>query len=133
MKPATKACLVGTILVVGIAAQAPALKKGVSVDLPVASHAVETREADDQNALVVAITANGRVYVGSEPSEPAALSRLSEGTVYIKVDARAPYQTVLATLDALHGKSVVLLSAPPETKVRRGYVPLYGTKLIVSQ
>jgi len=133
MKTVTKACLVGTILVVGIGAQVPALKKGVSVDLPVASHAVETREADDQNALVVAIAANGRVYVGSEPREPVALSRLSEGTVYIKVDVRAPYQTVLAALDALHGKSVVLLSAPPETTSRRGYVPLYGTKLTVSQ
>jgi len=133
MKPATKACLVGTVLIVGIGAQAPSVKKGVSVNLPVASHAVEMREADDQNALVVAITANGRVYVGSEPSEPAALSRLSEATVYVKVDVRAPYQAVLAALDALHGKSVVLLSAPPETTLRRGYVPPYGTKLIVSQ
>jgi biopolymer transport protein TolR len=133
MKPATKACLIGTILIVGIGAQAPALKKGVRVDLPVASHAVEMREADEQNALVVAITANGRVYVGSEPSEPAALNRLGEGTVYVKVDVRAPYQTVLAALDALHGKSVVLLSAPPETTLRQGYVPPYGTKLIVSQ
>jgi biopolymer transport protein ExbD len=92
MKPATKACLVGTILIVGIGAQAPAVKKGVSVDLPVAGHALETREADDPNALVVAVTASGRIYVGSEPSEPAALSRLGEGTVYIKVDVRAPYQ-----------------------------------------
>jgi biopolymer transport protein ExbD len=133
MKPATKACLVGTILIVGIGAQAPALKKGVRVDLPVASHAVEMREADAQNALVVAITAKGRVYVGSKPSEPAALNRVSEGTVYVKVDVRAPYQTVLAALDALHGKSVVLLSAPPEATLKRGYVPPYGTKLIVSQ
>ncbi len=133
MKPATKACLIGTILIVGIGAQAPALKRGVRVDLPVASHAVEMREADEPNALVVAITANGRVYVGSEPSEPAALSRLGEGTLYVKVDVRAPYQTVLAALDALHGKSVVLLSAAPETTLSQGYVPPYGTKLIVSQ
>ena len=133
MKPATKAYFVGTILIVGIGAQTPALRKGISVDMPVASHAVEVREADEQNALVVAITANGRVYVGTEPSEPTALNRLSEGTVYVKVDVRAPYQTVLAALDALHGKSVVLLSAPPETTLKRGYVPPYGTKLIVSQ
>jgi biopolymer transport protein ExbD len=133
MKSATKAFLVGAILIVGIGAQTPALKKGIRVDLPVASHAVEMREADGQSALVVAITANGRVYVGSEPSEPAALNRLSEGPVYVKVDVRAPYQTVLAVLDALHGKLVVLLSAPPDTTLKRGYVPAYGTKLIVSQ
>ncbi len=131
MKLATKAYLVGIILILGIGAQTPPLKKGVSVDMPVASHAVEIRAADEQSALVVAITANGRVFVGSEPSEPAALNKLSERTVYVKADVRAPYQTVLAVLDALHGKSVVLLSAPPETALNRGYVPPYGTKMIV--
>jgi len=133
MKPATKAYFVGTILIVGIGAQTPALKEGVAVVMPVASHAVEVRAADGQNAVVVAITANGGVFVGSEPSEPVALNQLSERTVYVKADARGPYQTVLAVLDALHGKSVFLLSAPPKTTLKRGYVPPYGTKLIVSQ
>ncbi len=133
MKPATKAYFVGAILIVGIGAQTPALKKGIAVDMPVASHAVEVRAADGQNAVVVAITANGGVFVGSESSEPAALNQLSERTVYVKADARAPYQTVLAVLDALHGKSVVLLSAPPQSTLKPAYVPPYGTKLIVSQ
>jgi biopolymer transport protein ExbD len=133
MKPATKAYLAGTIAIVGIAAQTPAMRRGVSVDMPTATHAVEVREADEQNAQAVAITANGTVFVGIEPTEPAALNRLSESTVYVKADVRAPYQTVLAVWDALHGKSVVLLSAPPETTPGRGYVPPYGTKLIVSR
>jgi len=101
--------------------------------MPVAGHAVEMRAADEQNASVVAMTADGRVFVGIEPTEPAALSRLSDRTVYVKADVRAPYQKVLAVLDALRGKSVVLLSAPPENAVRRGYVPPYGTKLMVSR
>ena len=50
-----------------------------------------------------------------------------------KADVQAPYQKVLAVLDALRGKSVVLLSAPPENAARRGYVSPYGTKLIVSR
>lgn len=133
MKPAVKGYLVGIILIVGMGGQTPVLKKGVSVDMPVASHAVEMRAADEQNAPVVAITANGRVFVGIEPTEPAALSRLSEGTVYVKADVRAPYQTVFAVFDALHGKSVVLLSAPPGTIQKGQYVPPYGTKLIVSR
>jgi biopolymer transport protein ExbD len=57
------------------------------------------------------MTADGRVFVGVEPTEPAALSRLSAKTVYVKADIRPPYQKVFAVLDALHGKSVVLLSA----------------------
>ena len=41
--------------------------------------------------------------------------------MYVKADVRAPYQEVLAVLNALHGKSVVLLSAPPEVTPRQGY------------
>jgi biopolymer transport protein ExbD len=76
------------------------------------------RAADEQNATVVTITAAGRIFVGVEPTEAAALSGLSGRTIYIKADVRAPYPKVLTVLDALRGKSVVLLSAPPE--MRRG-------------
>ena len=133
MRSVIEACLVGAILIVGTGAQMPVLKQGVSVEMAVASHAVEMRAADEQNAVVVAITANGRVFVGIKPTEPAALDRLTEGTVYVKADARAPYQTVLSVLDALGGKFVVLLSVPPETMRKQGYVPAYGTKLTVSR
>jgi len=136
MKSLIEACLVGSLLLAGAGAlysQKPALKQGIAVDMPVAGHAVEMRAADEQNATVVTMTADGRVFVGVEPTEPAALSRLSERTVYVKADVQAPYQKVLAVLDALRGKSVVLLSAPPENAVRRGYAPPYGTKLIVSR
>lgn len=135
MRSLPKACLVGTILMVGAgtSAQNPVLKRGVQVQMAVASHAVEMRAADEQNAVVVAITAMGRVFVGITSTEPAALSRLSQRTVYVKADARAPYQIVLTVLDALRGKSVVLISANPETTLKQGYVPPYGTKLTVSQ
>jgi biopolymer transport protein ExbD len=141
MKSVIEACLVGSLIVAGAGAlysQKPALKQGISVDMPVAGHAVEMRAADEQNATVVAMTADGRVFVGVQPTEPAALSRLSARTVYVKADIRAPYQKVFAVLDALNGKSVVLLSAPPENAARRaapfpGYLPPYGTKLIVSR
>jgi hypothetical protein len=136
MKSVIEACLVGSLLLAGAGAlysQKPALKQGISVDMPFAGHAVEMRAADEQNATVVAMTADGRVFIGVEPTEPAALSRLSKRTVYVKADVQAPYQKVLAVLDALRGKSVVLLSAPPENAVRRGYAPPYGTKLIVSR
>ena len=114
-------------------AQKPVLRQGISVEMPVASHALEMRAADGQNATVVAISADGKVFVGVEPTEATALGRLTERTVYVKADSRVPYQKVLAVLDALRGKSVVLLSAPPENAVKPGYVPPYGTKLIVSR
>ena len=136
MRSVIEACIVGSILICGAGAQQsqkPALTRGISVEMPAASHAVEMRAADQQNATVVAMTADGKVFVGTEPTEPAALSKLVEGTVYLKADSRVPYQKVLAVLDVLHGKSVVLLSAPPENAVRQGIVPPYGIKLIVSR
>jgi hypothetical protein len=51
----------------------PALKQCISIEMPVASHAVEMRAADEQNAVIVAIMANERVFVGIEHTEPAAL------------------------------------------------------------
>ncbi len=136
MKSAMAACAVGSILIAGAGAlysQKPALKPGTALEMPVAGHAVEVRAADGQNATVVAVTAAGRVFVGIEPTEPAGLSRLSDRTVYVKADVRTPYQQVLAVLDALRGKSVVLLSAPPKNVAGQAYVPAYGTKLSVSR
>jgi biopolymer transport protein ExbD len=133
MKPLSSAYFIGVILMVGISAQTPALKKGVAVVMPVASHAVEVRAADGKNARVVAITANGAVFLGAEATELSALSRLSEKTVYVKADARASYQAVLRVLDVLHGKSVVLISAVHETPLKQGYAAPYGTKLVVSR
>ena len=134
MKSVIEACLIGSILICGAGAQGSqktVLTQGVSVQMPVAGHAVEMRAADEPNAKVVAIAADGKVYVGIKPTDPAALSNLSEGTVYVKADSRVPYQKVLTVLDALRGKSVVLLTASPENAAKQGIVPPYGMKLTV--
>jgi biopolymer transport protein ExbD len=101
--------------------------------MPSASHAVEMRAADEPNAKVVAVAADGKVFVGTKVTEPGALSNLSDETIYLKADSRAPYQKVLTVLDALRGKSVVLLTAPPENALKQGIVPPYGVKLSVSR
>jgi len=133
MRPLIETCLLASILIAGAAAQKPLLRQGVQVEMPVASHAIETRAADGQNATVLAITADGRVFDGIKLIDSAALLRLKEKTIYVKADARAQYQKVLAVLDALRGKSVVLLSAPPENAAKEGYTAPYGTKLTVSR
>ena len=136
MNPVIQACLVGSLLLAGtgiLYSQRPVFKRGVAVEMAVAGHAVEMRAADEQNSTVVAMTADGRVFVGAVLTEPSALSRLNDRTVYVKADVRTPYQQILTVLDALRGKSVVLLSAPPENVVKREYTPAYGTKLIVSR
>ncbi len=136
MKSLIEACLVGSILMFAVGAQEsaqPALRKGVSVHMPVADHAVEMRAADAQDATVVAITADGKLFVGVEPTEPVALSNLSAATVYVKADSQAPFQKVLTVLDALRGKSVVLLAAPTKNVGGSKYVAPYGMKVTVSR
>src|SRR5260370_1224965 len=137
MKSLIEVCVVGSILICVAGAQEsprPALlRKGVSVQMPVANHAVEMRAADEPNATVVAITADGKVFAGIEPTEPGALSNVSAETVYVKADSRVPFQTVLTVLDALRGKSVVLLAASPTNVERAKIVSPYGIKVIVSR
>ena len=136
MKSLIEVCVVGSILICAAGAQEspqPALRKGVSVQMPVADHAVEMPAADAPQATVIAITAGGKLYAGAEPTEPGALSNLSAETVYVKADAQAPFQKVLTVLDALRGKSVVLLAAPPKDAGRAKIVPPYGIKVIVSR
>ena len=75
----------------------------------------------------MAITQAGKVYVGIKPTETAALGDLRDATVYVKADARAPYQKILAVLDALRGKTVVLLAQPAGNAAKpQGIAPPYG-------
>ena len=134
MRSLIEVCVVGSILICAAGAQEspkPALRKGVSVQMPIAPHAVEMRAADEPNSMVVAVTVDGKVFAGIELTEPSALSRLSAETVYVKADARVPFQMVLTVLDALRGKSVVLLAASPANTEKSKIVSPYGITVIV--
>ena len=136
MKLMIEICVVVSILIGSANAQdpsKPALRKGISVQMPVANHAVEVRAADGPNATVVVITADGKVFTGIEPTEPDALSKLSAETVYLKADSRAPFQVVLTVLDALRGKSVVLIAASSTNVDRTKIVWPHGIKMTVSR
>ncbi len=111
-------------------AKAP-LQAGIHVQMAVASHVVEMPAADQQDATVVSVTADGKMYVGGKPIDRSALSGLKGDTVYLKADARAPYQQVLTILDALHGRSVGLLTAPASKTEKGKMVPPYGLTLTV--
>ncbi len=93
------------------------------------SHAVAMPEADAQDATVVVITRDGKLFLGTKPVEAAALSSVTAGTVYVKADARAPFQNVITVLDALRGRSVVLLTAPLSRPENGKILPPYGVKV----
>ena len=54
---------VGALLAAAIAAQTPALRKGVSVQMPVTTNAVAMPDADLADSLVVAVTFRGTVFL----------------------------------------------------------------------
>ena len=94
------------------------LQAGVSVQLPVTSNAVAIPDADNQNALVVALIADGTIYLGVDPLTTSALadsvkkllSARNDKMLYIKADGRVPYARVVEVMDAVHNSGVDLLT-----------------------
>jgi biopolymer transport protein TolR len=120
---------------------AQGMQQGIRVELASASHAVASLDADREDSLIVTVTSNGSVYLGINPSTPAALaeqikSSLSgrEQKVYIKADARAPYADVIAVLGAASKAGVeapILLTTQPESPEPGTAVAPKGLEVLV--
>lgn len=116
-------CL-GIVLFAVTAPLAQQLRKGVSVQMAQTSHAKPMPAADEQDAWVVSVTADGKLFFGAEPVPDQGLAdvmirtphRRDQG-IYIKADARATYENVEKALKAAHTMQFdqpVLLTAQPE-------------------
>src|SRR5208282_387392 len=77
----------------------PMLQKGVPVDMAKATNTRDMQDADKEDAVVLAITRDGKVYLQSDRINTDQIttevkdrlaSRLDK-TVYVKADARAKY------------------------------------------
>ena len=81
----------------------PMLQKTMSVDLASTDNPREMKDADKDDAIVVAITSDGTVYLGNtriakEEIANTVKDRISsrlDKTVYVKSDARAKYGRVV--------------------------------------
>ena len=92
----------------------PMLQKGVSVDLARVNNPRSMQAADKEDATVLAITRDGKIYLGSNS---VALDTITgkvkdriadklDKTVYVKSDARAKYGDVVAVIDAIRAAGV---------------------------
>jgi|SRR5271165_3764289 len=134
MKSLLGVCLIAAGMIGMVATEVAAkavLQQGISVKMPVASEAAAMPAADEAGATIVIVTAEGKLYLVTEPVTADALARMTASTVYVKADARAPYQQVLTVLNALHGRSVVLLTAPTVKTEHGKITPPYGVRLAV--
>jgi biopolymer transport protein TolR len=95
-----------------------ALREGVSVQLPFASHAVAVPQADDKDSLILTVTDDGQLYVGIEPISGTelvakvknALSSHTQKTLYLKADGRTPYVNLVKILDSVRTAGVERLT-----------------------
>jgi biopolymer transport protein ExbD/biopolymer transport protein TolR len=92
----------------------PMLTKDIPVDMAAVENPHEMQDADKEDAIVVAITRDGRIYIGNQAMQKEDLTgqikdRLStrlDKTVYVKSDARAKYGDVVAIVDEIRSAGV---------------------------
>ena len=107
-------CDIMLVLLIIFMVITPMLQRDVSVDLAKAVTALPMQDAEREDAVVVAITRDGKVFLGSDQF---TIDRLQEEvqdriankvdkTVYIKSDVRAKYETVVDVVDEIRSAGV---------------------------
>ena len=102
----------------------PMLQHGVSVDLAQVTNTREMQDADKDDAILVAVTRDGTIYLGNNRISKEDLTgqikdRISnklDKTVYLKSDARAKYGDVVAGVDEIRSAGVDLLGLLTEKR-----------------
>ena len=117
-------------------AQTPALTKGVSVQMAQTTNAVAYPAADNADAWIVAVTAEGSLYFEVTLVTPEQLlekmevtPRLRDARLYIKADAHSTFsslKTALGPARSAQFEDAVLLTSQPESHSQAGLVPPQG-------
>ena|SRR5208283_1053440 len=103
----------------------PMLQKGVSVDMAQATNTRDMQDADKEDAVVVAITRDGKLFLGSDKITVDRITtevkdRIStrlDKTVYLKSDAHAKYGVVVGVVDSIRAAGVDSLGLEKEKRV----------------
>jgi biopolymer transport protein ExbD len=109
----------------------PMLQKGKSVDLARTDTAKDMQDADKDDAIVVAVTRDGSIFLGNNQIQKADLqgqvkdrvSNKQDKTVFLKSDARAKYGDVVAVVDEIRSAGVDQLGLLTERNQRVGTPP----------
>ncbi len=92
----------------------PMLQKNISVDLAKTRNPREMRDADKDDATVIAVTKDSKIFLGPTKLEKSdlsakvkdALADKADKTVYIKSDRRAKYADVVDVVDIVRNAGV---------------------------
>jgi biopolymer transport protein ExbD len=117
------------------------LRQGVTVQMAHTTSAVAYPAADNNDAWIVAVTADGSLYFGVKPVSPdqlleemKATPRQRDAKLYVKADARAPFANVERVLEA--GREVafeapVLLTAQSLPSAFGAVAPPNGLEVLI--
>ena len=92
----------------------PMLNNKVNVDLPKAAAAVVMEEANKEDAVVVAVTRDGKTFLGQDrvtmddigTKISAKLENKTDKQVFLRADSRANYGKVMDTIDGIRTAGV---------------------------
>jgi len=109
----------------------PMLQKGVSVDMAKVNNAEDMQNADKDDAIILAVTRDGKMYLGSKQ---IALSEITNSvkdqianrldkTVFVRSDARAKYGDVVKAVDEVRSAGVDNLGLLTEKNQKGGAAP----------
>ena len=85
----------------------PMLQNKVAIDMAQVNNAASMPDADKDDAVIIAVTRDGSVFLGQNKVDPSQLgtmvadklSNQTDKTVYFRADARAQYRTVEDAID----------------------------------
>src|SRR5438270_3226660 len=92
----------------------PMLQKGASVDMAKTDNPVAMQDADKEDAVLVAITRDGKVFLGQDQINPDQLTtkvrdkleKKTDKRVFVKADAHAKYKNVVDVVDDVRSAGV---------------------------
>ena len=105
----------------------PMLQKGVSVDLAKTNNPVQMPDADKEDALLVAITRDGKVFFGTDQVKPEdltgkikdKLANRVDKRVFVRADARVKYGAVVEVVDNVRSAGVDQLGLLTEQRQQK--------------
>ena len=92
----------------------PMLQQKVAIDMAEVNNPVAMPDADKEDAIVVAITRDGSLFLGQDKVAPSELGKMVSDrlantpgkTIYIRADARAQYRAVEDAVDDVRSAGV---------------------------
>ena len=109
----------------------PMLSKGKNVDMVKTKNPIAMQAADKSDAVLIAVTKDGKVWLGSDqvlpedlpPKVKDLLTNKLDKTVFVKADARALYEKVVDVVDNLRASGVDQLGLLTDQKKTTGTPP----------